>query len=676
MFGDLVATVEFLGSYINAPELKAPQGTLAPGSRNFLTFGQGHMKPFLGLNPTGNGARCLFQVKNTYGGLGDSGGNAAGSLFSHIASTLGFIGNGQVSISGTDIPGATASSTLKLLLSRNGSYTDPLSGPYAAGLSAPSAPVVAVLDAPGVGFAGLLEGAYSIVLVRVRSTTGAISVRSLTSAVIVAAKQTVRVTFPSASTGQDYWLIYATQAGFGGIGPHYRLIINGNLQVSEATVAAGIVDGVARSLELEWQTGDLVQEEAPIDDYPPPAGTHAFALENVWAVGGCYSDATALPLSSSPGTCIAVSLKNRPESYKPTDLLYLPEQILSVLQRPSESYVYIGCRNSIHAVQYTGSADGPALTITTIWSETGIANQHGWCQINGIIFAFTAKGKLVTIGAMGQPDDSFAKEIREDIKGWDPATTVVGHDPDSQSLIVSNGITAFALNMQENSWSAPINLASFQTGNSLSCVTAGGSLKLALDNAGTHSLYTWNVGAGSDCSAISQWEEGPDGPKSLRAYKDKFYSDNTNTVFISIHGNLRKTAVDDATITTGTNILDSNTALFTADDVGKYVLVFGAGAAGGPLLAKIQGFTSTTRVTLDQNAGTTVANAYATIARYIYQRVPRVAANTFRPKRWLVRDLEEFAVGIHFRAQSNKAQPTKVKLYGSANDVSTVKASK
>jgi hypothetical protein len=684
MFGEPLAELPFLGSYVNAPPLKGPIGTMAPGSRNFLTGGESELIPFKGLPVVpGLGSRVLFPVLNGYGGLGDFGGNGAGSLFSHIARTLGYIGNGQVSLNGVNIPGATASSTLKILLSRAGSYTAVDSGPYSAGLSQPSAPIVATLDAPGVGFSGLLEGAVSFKIARLRSSTGARSIASLTSAVLLTTKQTVRLTFPAASAGQDFWVLFAPQAGGGGVLPHYRLAINGALQISEATVAAGVVDGVARSIEIEYQTGDLTPETAWVDDYPPPAGTHAFALENVWAVGGCYSDATTGPSSASPGTAIAVSLKNAPESYKPTHLLYLPEQILSILSRPSDSHVYIGCRQSVHAVMYTGAEDGPALSIITIWPDVGIGNPHGWCQVNGVLYAFVAKAGAVTIGPLGRPDNSFAKPVRAEMKGWAPEDTIVGHDADSQSVVWANGRRAYALNLQDGTWSATIPLSDFQNGTALSCVTTQNSLKLCLADGPTHTLYTWNGGnGGSNCAAFSQWTGAPAKglPKTLRAYLEAVQSDNTNFYWVSIHRNLRKVAVEDAVIAAGTNVLESDTAKFTAGDVGKYVLVYGAGVAGAPLLARIGTFTNPTTVSLVsaigsfsgaavQNATTTVNGAYCVIGAYIFARTPRAGSQEVKAKRWLVRDTRSFAVGISMQAQNDGGQPLGVCVYGSTNDV-------
>lgn len=64
--------------------------------------------------------------------------------------------------------------------------------------------------------------------------------------------------------------------------------------------------------------------------------------------------------------------------------------------------------------------------------------------------------------------------------------------------------------------------------------------------------------------------------------------------------------LSDGTITTGTNAFSSASASFTASDVGKTIVIQGAGAAGVTLKTTISGFTNSTHVTLTANAGTSV----------------------------------------------------------------------
>lgn len=66
--------------------------------------------------------------------------------------------------------------------------------------------------------------------------------------------------------------------------------------------------------------------------------------------------------------------------------------------------------------------------------------------------------------------------------------------------------------------------------------------------------------------------------------------------------------VTDGAITTGTPNLTSATAAFVAGDVGKYIKVGGAGAAGVDLVTTIAAYVSATAVTLTANASTTVSS--------------------------------------------------------------------
>lgn len=66
--------------------------------------------------------------------------------------------------------------------------------------------------------------------------------------------------------------------------------------------------------------------------------------------------------------------------------------------------------------------------------------------------------------------------------------------------------------------------------------------------------------------------------------------------------------VTDGSITSGTAAFTSATGNFSAGDVGKYLVVMGAGSAGGVLQSTISAINSATSVTLANNASTTVAS--------------------------------------------------------------------
>jgi hypothetical protein len=455
-----------------------------------------------------------------------------------------------------------------------------------------------------------------------------------------------------------------------------------------ATATIIDVNGTLRAIELEWQDGDLTSEFAWIDDYPPPAGTHCGALNNVTLVGGCYADATADPTSSGPGTCIAQSLQNFPESFRPTDLLYLPEPIVGMLGRQSDAYLYVGCRDSIHQVQYVGGSDGSACVLTTLWPDVGIAHPHAWCQAYGMIFVITAVGQLVTLNAMGQPDSTFAAPIADAIKTWDPAATVLNFHPNTDQLVVSNGSQAYAFCFRQGGWSGTIPYSDFASGSALSAVQSQKQMKITLDGGGSHTLFSFNVGSGSTTTAMSHWFKSPTQgrTKTIWEVADTWQADATSSVYISVHRNFRVEGDDNGAITTATNTLTTTTAgFFTAADVGSYVLVLGAGAAGAPLLARIKTLNSATSVNLadpdptvaigsasNQNAGTTVSSAHFIIAKKIYARTPRYAnSNVTRPKRVRVRECYAFKVGITIPSTTGNVQALGASLFGTTDPVSS-----
>src|SRR5690606_7741346 len=121
------------------------------------------------------------------------------SLFNFINESLFAIGagtvvyNGSVLVDPTPSPtNVVATSTLQLS-PKVGSYTYPEW--YTAGFSQPAAPTVRS-KAPALPFTGLMTGAYSFKIAAVRSTTGARSIASATSAVIPFAGETLHITFP------------------------------------------------------------------------------------------------------------------------------------------------------------------------------------------------------------------------------------------------------------------------------------------------------------------------------------------------------------------------------------------------------------------------------------------------------------------------------------------------
>lgn len=559
-------------------------GKLTDGSFNIINIDNGRNVPFGGLESKGanTGSRILTTLGNTWGGIKDVGPTVAtGSLYQDIGASIWGIGSGQPHKEGVDFTLLQLSSLLKVLLAVNGSYSDPASGAFVAGLSQPSSPTVAVLSAPGVGYTGLIDGAVSFKLARIRLSTGARSIASNTSAVIIPAKATVRVSFPLASTGQTYWHLFATQQGYGGIGIHYQLTYNGSVDIPESIVAVSTVDGIARSLEIDYRDGDLLPVEAYVDDYPPPAGTHAARVESSMVVFGCYSDSVASPSGTSSGTCAAVSLPNYPESYKPRHILFFPEPIVAVLTRLIDSFCYVLCRNSIHAVQFVGWRDDlPSCTMTTVSPEVGVVHPHNVVQAYGRLFLWTEKSGPVAMNSDGSLDYEFGAEIRKYTKDWTDA--VLEFDMKTRSVTYSNGSIMFARCLQSGNWSTPIYLSDFATGTVEAAVTTRGEGIISINDSGEHTAYVTNQG-GTSCPVLFASNFAECGTKKGKNVYELIVSGEftvAGTLFVALHSNFRKRVFRDATTTNGSAVIGSVTGEFTAADGGNEVFVFGNDIGG------------------------------------------------------------------------------------------------
>lgn len=593
------------GNGFNVPGnvLEAPDNCMSEGSRNQIYLGTGFV-PWKGLDPqaANSGSRLMRQVGGTWGGLKDyiSGVliQGKGSFFEDIGRSRWFIGSGIPSVEGVDMVGVTASTILQVSIAVNGVYS--AGNTFSAGLPIPSTPDVGIPAAPGVGYTGVINGPISVKIARLRLTTGARSVSSTTSAVVNPVNKTVRVTFPTAATGQTHWAVFFTQSGFGGVGLHYRAAYLGALDIPEATVAAGVVDGITRSLEFDFKDGDLVPEVAWIDDYAPPAGTHAVRLQNVMSVLGAYGDSVSPVSTTSPGTAGAVSLPNFYESYKPRHLVYFPEAIVDVMARPTDEYAYVGHRNCITAMQYVGVRDGPAISVTMVWPDVGIKLPHNWCQVHGLLYVMSATNGLVRMKSDGSVDYDFADPVRAYMAGWTQDNTSIGWHPNSLNLVVFNKDTGESLSysLQKGRWAPPQRFSDAGVaGGALSCVPTVGRLMVTVDDGVTHRAYAWNEGAASmQISSFTRWEE----TRSPVTLMETGISFETDTEFypmiISVHRNMRQVYAKDFEAVLGSAILTSPSGAFDIDHTGDMLCVF-APNIGGPgvpfLIARISGFNPT-----------------------------------------------------------------------------------
>lgn len=601
--------------------------SLANGSANSLFLGQGYYRPMRGLESRGanTGSRLMMQVGKTWGNIKDIGETiATGSFFEDVGRSLWIIGSGQAALNGINISGATLSSILKVILAINGSYTDPQSGPFTAGLSQPSAPSVGI-SATG----GNITRAVSAKIERRRPATGARSRASTTSAVVVPYGNKVRVTFPLASTGQTHWRVYFTMQGFGGVGVHYAVAYNGSLDIPESSVAVSTIDGIGRSIEIDFRDGDLYPEEASYDDFPPPAGTHAVRLGNAMHVLGCYADATTAPTSTNPGTAIAVSKPNSYESFIPSHLLFLPEQIVDVMSRATDNYAYVACQNSIHAIQYVGyrGDDLPSSIITTILPDIGIQNPNNWCQFRGRLALYTAEGNILMMDQNGEMDDEFSAPIQKFIKDWLPSETTVGYDSRTDCLILANNLIILCYCLKNGRWSAPIYLQDygFSTNHKiLSCTSAQRRLQISITDGSSQTAYTFDTGTSEiPISFVSAFQTNPTKSLAKNIYElaATVETDVSNSPFVvAIQNNLFPNSLRDCSTTASSTTITSLKAKFNSSWRGRKICLFGNninGAGTKYLIATIQSIISPTQITIDIAPQVTLANLLAYIGQWI-----------------------------------------------------------
>lgn len=652
------------------------EGHAAEGSSNALWLGEGYYQPFRGISSqgAGTGSRVMKPLGETWGGIKDIGATvAAGSVSEEINRSLWGIGAGQVHRAGTDITGFTLSTFLKVALRSGGTYGTP----FTAGLAQPSAPDVGVMTTPGDP-----DGAISFKLERHRPSTGGLSVASFTSEVIIPQGNQVRVTFPAASAGQTHWRLFVTLMRFGGQGIHYALAYNGSIDITETDVAAGTVDGIARSLAFDWKDGDLVPIEASYDDYAPQAATHHLRIESVMCLAGSYADASSSPSSTNTGSAIQVSKENNYESYNPTHLLFLPERVVDTLSRPIDSHGFVACENSLHAIQYVGEREDLAsCTITTILQDQGIQYAHNWCHFRGRLAVITAEGNWLLMSEDGSIDTEWSAPIRRFIKDWLPADTAIGYDPKNDCLVVFNSRVAVHYSLQNEQWSNPVYLQDYglAAGSVQSCQTAKRRLYVTVKEGSNFTAYEWDTGAVAavPVSFVSHYTGAPNlaAAKSIYQASLAVETNVTNSpIVVCVNRNLQKLAFRKITRTSFTVTTADND--FTAAMEGKRFALFGTdvGGAGVNYLLGYFDYSSANSAILRNAAGAAIVTgsnvdeALMFIGDYADVLTPGVTGPAHLPDIFPnVPEGKSFATGVWFQTNDHIGSLLHLNLFGTVS---------
>lgn len=459
---------------------------MARGSQNFLAMPDGVMRAWLGLalQATVQGGTIMMPASDGYASLGSVGSPGSGSLAAFIANSLWYAGSGPLRFNGSTIGALSASSTLSFLLRSGGGYGTTA---YQAGRVAPSAPSLTGRD----NVSGKINGAIAMCFTRINSTTGGESDRSDPTLPVTIIDGKVIASFNGISldsNGQNKWGPYSSRVGFQDRGPFYGLAKTP--EIADASLAT--LYGIPRAYEFDFTDAELDYErEAPIDNDPPPACTHVAGLENIILAIGVFG-----------GTGIIASKPGYPEAFPIDHLSFLPEAPIAVYPRPTQGFILVACRNSMHAIVYTGTT--PPYALQSILPETGIAAHHNLCFAENEIYLFTERRGIGRVRGAGEVDYSFAAEIAEYTSGWTPANVVVGYDQPTQNVVYAHGSEMLTYNRQTGKCGAPLKLSALRSGGVAapvsgtikSCVTHQGKLYLAVDTGSIYALYRFSEGGG------------------------------------------------------------------------------------------------------------------------------------------------------------------------------------
>lgn len=320
-------------------------------------------------------------------------------------------------------------------------------------------------------------------------------------------------TFTNADIGRQI-------AATGGTGSSYTGYITEILSSTTANVAvaptAGVgktavitqaVDGVLRSIPLEWLDADVVGGSLPpIDNDAPNACWFGFSLQDVTALVGSGGDQTT-GVTGSPGNVIEVSRPGFPEAYPADTHLFLPEEPTAIFERAADNYVFIFGANSLCACTYTGGQI--PLDLQLVWDNVGILSKHQAVIADGRLYCATGTG-LVRMGLDGKPERAWADKISADLESLNPATIYMGYDSSLKMVTVMSGTKMWAFNTMTEVWSTPLNLTTLVvpvTGNIVGGVTYNNRLWVSVLNGSTFSLYTFDSGSGSIWKIYSSWAD-------------------------------------------------------------------------------------------------------------------------------------------------------------------------
>jgi hypothetical protein len=273
---------------------------------------------------------------------------------------------------------------------------------------------------------------------------------------------------------------------------------NAGTTVAGATFRYGaIVNGVSRSIELEWPDGQLAgQDLAPIDDFPPPPAQFGGTLNDTGFLDGCYGDLGIGQAPATLGATIVTSIPLSFESWPPNNLIFTPQPPTAVAARAADGYAYRAGLSTLGAITYTGGEQ--PISYQLRWPTAGCVAPHNMVIADqGRLYIYTSQHGLARIGEGDEPDTAWALPFWDDTVGWNPYEVVMGWDGDTQHVCACHRKMILPYNTALEIAGTPLDLTEKIVGNICAAVTATlGELYLATNDGVVIRLYRFNAGTG------------------------------------------------------------------------------------------------------------------------------------------------------------------------------------
>lgn len=426
-------------------------------------------KGFGSSGSAGGAIAVLLNVASTHGGM-----TGNGSIVQAFASGVYvFAGSGQGFVGGASIGTAGSSVTINA----NGNVVN-------AGLARPGAPTIDVGTA-----AGHNNGAGSIAVTAIRSSTGGESTISPPSNTVSPTSKAVRITALSGMpAGADRVGIYGSKTGLPG-GAWQRLY--------DATLPLTFpytiqIPGDPIPGWLNGQLGDL----APLDYDPPPACAFVLVINSVVVAVGCYGGAGLSP-----------SYPNKPEAYPARWTVFIPNggSVTACKSTGIEGSVLVATNSSMNLVRSSGTTENP-IQIIQIWPTTGVQSGNQFCVAEEMIYAFLGGRGAVrsSLGSdLGEDSSVFSLDVQEAFaeNGFTASNVVVAYDPKNDAVWYMSGSIGFPYMRATGAWSTkqtlPVSIRS--------AVTVNGQMLIS-DSSGN--FFTPEIGSGTNAHLVTWFQSG------------------------------------------------------------------------------------------------------------------------------------------------------------------------